>query len=83
MQRRGAESLTTANKGRLLSILFSLVLTYGIDEQDLAGVLAVHGHELAHEYLVGAPLVLYLEPQCQGVSHLPVKEHAFRVSSIL
>ncbi len=45
-------------------------LTYGIDEQDLAGVLAVHGHELAHEYLVGAPIVLYLEPQCQGISHL-------------
>ncbi len=75
---KGAESLTTANKGRLLSLLLFHALTYGIDEQDLAGVLAVHGHQLAHEYLVGAPLVFYLEPQSQGVSHL-----VFRVSSIL
>ena len=38
-----------------------------VDEEDLAGVPAVHGHQLPHEDLVGTRPVLDLEPEDQPV----------------
>lgn len=41
-----------------------------VDQQYLAGVHAVQGDQLAHEYLVRRPVVQNVEPEAQRVAHL-------------
>jgi len=65
-----------------LKDFYQLILTYGIDEENFAGILPIHGDQLSYKYLVRAPLVFYLEPQRQRVSYLPVKKGHMEQSSM-
>jgi len=47
----------------------------GVDQHDLAGVHAIHGHQLPDEYLVRAVRVEYFEPQGQRVADLGGRLH--------